>query len=148
MTITQFLNRASLEVYGKHFYSLNIFAKFKVIKSVLKKEATDAQVFKEEDEKLKYEGNNMLHTWFGLSYNSFIVMPRCLLQEMPYEWQGKLTKLMEEWDDTWDFSGQDYDEVVVRFRDAKGKMVKTPEWFHKYKYPLKGEIYKLKSKLL
>ena len=37
-----------------------------------------------------------VHTWFGLTYSSYFVMPRMALQAMPLEWQRKFVSLMEE----------------------------------------------------
>lgn len=77
------------------------------------------------------DGHHKLHSWFGLSYASFLTIPRVFLQEMPDEWKGKMSDLLEE-----------YDEVFcnppdVGFRvqiTVDGKMVKTPDWVN-YRYP-------------
>lgn len=37
-----------------------------------------------------------IHLWFGLSYASFFVMPRTVLQSMPVAWQAKFVALMKE----------------------------------------------------
>jgi hypothetical protein len=37
-----------------------------------------------------------IHTWFGLSYSNYLVIPRTLLQSMPDAWQRSLTGLLEE----------------------------------------------------
>lgn len=39
-----------------------------------------------------------VHTWFGLSYANYTVLPRTLLQSMPEEWQHRFTALMDELD--------------------------------------------------
>lgn len=37
-----------------------------------------------------------VHAFFGLSYSSYLVLPRTLLQSMPHEWQARLVALLEE----------------------------------------------------
>ena len=41
------------------------------------------------DDKLEY--NLDLSNWFGLSYASFLTLPRVLMEAMPEEWQRKMT---------------------------------------------------------
>jgi hypothetical protein len=36
-----------------------------------------------------------IHGWFGLTYSSYLVLPRVILQSMPDEWQWKFVKLLE-----------------------------------------------------
>lgn len=36
------------------------------------------------------------HSYFGLSYASWLVLPRLSLQEMPFTWQAKMVALLEE----------------------------------------------------
>lgn len=37
-----------------------------------------------------------IHAWFELSYSSYLVLPRTLLQSMPAEWQAKMVGLLDE----------------------------------------------------
>jgi hypothetical protein len=37
-----------------------------------------------------------IHTWFGLTYSNYLVLPRTLLQSMPDLWQAKFVALLEE----------------------------------------------------
>lgn len=37
-----------------------------------------------------------IHTYFGLSYANYLVLPRTVLQSMPDEWQGRFVKLLNE----------------------------------------------------
>lgn len=39
-----------------------------------------------------------IHTYFGLSYASHVVLPRTLLQSMPDKWQRRMVRLLEEFD--------------------------------------------------
>jgi hypothetical protein len=41
-----------------------------------------------------------IHTYFGLSYADYLVLPRSVLQSMPEEWQLKFVSLLDELDDT------------------------------------------------
>lgn len=37
-----------------------------------------------------------IHTWFSLTYSSYLVLPRLMLSSMPLEWQYKFVELLEE----------------------------------------------------
>lgn len=37
-----------------------------------------------------------IHGWFGLSYSSYLVVPRTLLQSMPADWQAAFVDLLDE----------------------------------------------------
>jgi hypothetical protein len=37
-----------------------------------------------------------VHTWFGLSYSNYLVLPRTLLQSMPKEWQREFVAKLDE----------------------------------------------------
>lgn len=41
-----------------------------------------------------------IHTWFGLSYANYLVVPRSVLQSMPLEWQERFVKALREMHDT------------------------------------------------
>lgn len=45
-----------------------------------------------------------IHHWFGLSYSSYMVLPRSVLEAMPVEWQKKMLELIEEIENTFDLS--------------------------------------------
>ena len=47
-------------------------------------------------EVLRTESDQDVHTFFGLSYANFLVLPRSLLQSMPLEWQERFTAMVEE----------------------------------------------------
>lgn len=50
----------------------------------------------EESHDLDHEA---IHLWFGLSYASYLTIPRSILQSMPDEWQKKFVILLGELDD-------------------------------------------------
>ena len=73
-----------------------------------------------------------LWDWFGLSYASYLVIPRSMLCDMPVEWQNKLTDLLEELSDTFDrvpIKGT----YFVYIRDEKGKFMEDP--LKHYRHP-------------
>jgi hypothetical protein len=39
-----------------------------------------------------------IHTWFGLTYSNYLVLPRTLLQSMPDAWQRRFTAMLGELD--------------------------------------------------
>lgn len=81
------------------------------------------------------------HGWFGLSYASWLVLPRLILQGMPPEWQAKMIALLKEMDDTFDWcdlpNGSCYC-VMVRDRpddddsdeseDEADARLRRPDW--------------------
>lgn len=79
--------------------------------------------------------NGAIHQAFGLTYASFLVVPRTFLMDMPIEWQNKFTKLMEEYNDSINDLSPDYEyNLSVTFK-KNGKFTKTPEVFTNYKHP-------------
>ena len=85
--------------------------------------------------------NENLNTWFGLSYASFLTVPRVFMQEMPQEWQEKMAELLNEYDET--FNNQPNMETVVVCKQ-NNKIIKTPEWLVNYRRPDTETINKFK----
>lgn len=67
---------------------------------------------------------------FGLSYASYLVFPRVLMEQMPFEWQTQFRRLWDEWSDTWQGERQLY---AVTIRDAAGHFGNDP--LGNYRYP-------------
>ena len=44
---------------------------------------------------MKYE-QDYIHEYFGLTYSSYLVLQRSILQSMPKKWQKKFVDLLEE----------------------------------------------------
>lgn len=87
-------------------------------------------------------GRDRLWNWFGLSYASWLTMPRVVMHEMPDEWQDKMAALLEEWDETWDSSSMPQPFVMAR----KGnKFTRWPDWLLRYRHPNRAEINKLRK---
>lgn len=83
-----------------------------------------------------------LWEWFGLSYASFLVLPRVLMHEMSEEWQNKMVKLLEEYDESFPNMPDLGTRVYVI---KKGKLTKTPNWLINYRHPDYEEIEKLRK---
>ena len=43
-----------------------------------------------------------VHGAFGLSYASYLVWPRVLMEDMPLDWQQRLVALADEFNATWE----------------------------------------------
>jgi hypothetical protein len=89
------------------------------------------------------EGKDRLSRWFGLSYASWLTLPRVLLEDMPDKWQEKMAALLEQMDERYP-NAPDIGYRVQATRN--GKMVKMPEWLCNYRRPDKDEIAKLKER--
>lgn len=86
-----------------------------------------------------------VHEWFGLTYSSWLTLPRVLLSAMPDEWQFRFTQCLDELDDTFDSMGCDGLEIEVRFK-RDGKYVKTPDYVGQYRHPSIEFIEECKSR--
>ncbi len=92
---------------------------------------------------MKGSGHDKLWGWFGLSYSSFLIMPRVLMHEMPDEWQGKMADLLDEYDSTfrnWPDGMGSRAQVTMN-----GKLAKTPDWLINYRHPDIASIEDLKG---
>lgn len=70
------------------------------------------------------EAEDPIHEWFGLSYNSYLVMPRSCLQSMPVEWQKRLIALIKEAQQT--LYLDDMPDYRVNAVNSDGKFVSDP----------------------
>ena len=73
-----------------------------------------------------------IHTWFNLSYASYFVVPRAVLQAMPEDWQERFTGLVDELNDTLDWGGEDRNYTVLR-RGERGVFIRDD--LRNYRYP-------------
>lgn len=87
--------------------------------------------------------NGPIWNWFGLSYARYLVIPRSLLQGMPEEWQQRMTNLLDEMRDTYDYH-QIEDNYCVKLRGNSGKFVSDPlgDYRHKPQLPYRQEALK------
>ena len=70
-----------------------------------------------------------IHDWFGLTYSSYLVIPRSALQVMPEEWQKRLVSLLDEAEEM----GLETPTYVVQRRDESGRFI-SDEWAD-YRHP-------------
>jgi hypothetical protein len=88
------------------------------------------------------EGHDALWDWFGLSYASYLVLPRVLMHEMPDDWQERMAALLHEYDHA--FPNQPALGTQVRIT-KDGKMIRTPEWILEYWHPDHDTINAMKE---
>lgn len=74
-----------------------------------------------------------LSGWFGLSYASWLTLPRVLMEHMPAEWQKRMAKLLHEYDEAHDFMHLNF-ETHVTLKEAN-RFRKTPNWLINYRRP-------------
>jgi len=65
-----------------------------------------------------------VHNWFQLSYSSYLVLPRSVLQSMPVEWQRDFIDLIRKVQRTLEVDGMP--NYRVRATDSNGKFVYDP----------------------
>jgi len=87
------------------------------VKSTKKEELPVAWIYKEQDP---------VHMFFGLSYASYQVLPRSILQSAPAWWQKRYVKLMEELDAMCEGLPDMPGSYAVQVRDEKGRFTKDP----------------------
>ena len=66
-----------------------------------------------------------MHTWFGLSYAAYLILPRIALQSAPQEWQERFIQLLDELREM--YGEQLSGSYTVQLRDDKGRFVKDPQ---------------------
>jgi len=66
-----------------------------------------------------------IHTWFSLSYCSYLVLPRLLLSNMPMEWQTRFLGMMDELEARFG-SYPEEGSYDVRLKDDKGRFMHDP----------------------
>jgi hypothetical protein len=77
-----------------------------------------------QDEERMSEWETPVHDWFGLTYASYLVLPRSVMQSMPVEWQRRMVALLEEADEQ---LGRHYGENEYDVRLVKdGRRVADP----------------------
>lgn len=77
-------------------------------------------------------GADALHLWFGLSYASFLTLPRSFMQAMPDDWQGRMAQLLNEWDEHWDSDNHPPEQLIVSAK-INNKFTSMPSWLKDYR---------------
>jgi hypothetical protein len=89
-------------------------------------------------------GHDALWLYFGLSYASWLTLPRAMMHAMPDDWQARMAALLSEWDSTWDWSNFPEHETLVSLKH-RGRFCRTPEWMLNYRHPDKAAIDLLRA---
>jgi hypothetical protein len=74
-------------------------------------------------ESIYQQTNEPVHLWFSLSYCSYLVWPRSIMQSMPLEWQRKFTELAEEIDAAAEKVGIETPNYTVYARNGSGRFI-------------------------
>lgn len=85
---------------------------------------------------INQSGYDRLWGWFGLSYASWLTIPRVLMHEMPDEWQGKMADLLQEADEYFENAPELNTTVLMK---KNGKFIKPPGWLA-YRHPDKAVL--------
>lgn len=88
-------------------------------------------------------GYDRLWNWFGLSYASFLVVPRVLMHEMPDGWQDRMAALLEEYDAA--FPNQPDGGTRVQRTDSSGKLSRWEPWLLQYRHPDHDAINRMRA---
>ncbi len=73
-----------------------------------------------------YKEQDPVHMFFGLSYASYQVLPRSILQSDPAWWQKRYVKLMEELEAMCEGLSDMPERYVVQVRDERGWFTEDP----------------------
>jgi hypothetical protein len=84
-----------------------------------------------------------LSSWFGLSYSTFAVLPRVLMEAMPEDWQRRVAVLLNDYTDTWT-EWPEGSGCRVQY-EMNGRIAKMPEWLLNYRHPDGAEIEALRA---
>ncbi|QNJ57370.1 hypothetical protein Dolphis_64 [Pseudomonas phage Dolphis] len=90
-----------------------------------------------------YDYSTDLAAYFGLSYASWLTLPRVLMEAMPKTWQAAMATLLHQYDEA--YPNQPELGTTVRVTEG-GKMVPTPEWLLNYRHPDHAMINQVRSK--
>jgi len=74
-----------------------------------------------------YVEEDYIHVWFSLTYASYVVLPRSILQSAPPKWQKKFVELMDELGRLYRFPLDNGTTYYINLRDDKtGRFIKDP----------------------
>jgi hypothetical protein len=62
-----------------------------------------------------------IHEFFGLTYASYLVLPRVFLESMPDDWQARFVEMIEEIPEVLDIDPEYSSNYTVHLRDEKGR---------------------------
>lgn len=88
--------------------------------------------------------NERLQEWFGLSYASWLTLPRVMMEAMPDEWQQKMADLLFEFQDT--FENAPNIPTMVVTKDEHHRFKSFPDWVLNYRYPDREQLDSMKKR--
>jgi len=91
---------------------------------------------------LEPSGYDDLWAWFGMSYSSWLTLPRSLMHSMPDDWQKQMAGLLDQWDAAWNTAH--LPAPYVSARDG-AKFTRWPEWLLNYRRPAQAEIERVRA---
>lgn len=93
----------------------------------------------------EYDGRNdgPVHGWFGLTYASYLVLQRSLMQAMPVEWQERIVACLNELRDATEGLKVN-DNFTILLRDDRGHFARDP--YCNYRHPKVTRIGDVKRK--
>lgn len=94
-----------------------------------------------EDPRYDNKGYDDLWQYFGLSYSTWLTLPRVMMHEMPDIWQERMAALLHEWDNTWNTDHMPDPYVTAR---KNNKFTKWPSFLLNYRRPDNDAINKLR----
>ena len=99
-------------------------------------------VLKPEDGGDEHDATKDLARYFGLTYASWLTLPRVLMEAMPEEWKRSISTLLNQYDDA--YPNQPSYGTTVRVT-VDGKIVRTPEWLINYRHPDRAMINQVRG---
>nr|DAV90199.1 MAG TPA: SlyX-like protein [Bacteriophage sp.] len=90
----------------------------------------------------EHDATKDLACYFGLTYASWLTLPRVLMEAMPEEWKRSMATLLNQYDDA--YPNQPSYGTTVRVT-VDGKMVRTPEWLVNYRHPDRSMINRVRG---
>ena len=79
-----------------------------------------------EENLLEIIDDEAIHTFFGLSYANYLVLPRSILQSMPPEWQRNFVELLNEIEETFGIDFEPKGGYRILALDENNKFTKDP----------------------
>lgn len=89
-------------------------------------------------------GLDALWCWFGLSYASWLALPRVLMHEMPDEWQAKMAELLREFESEFHGASKLPSSKVMAV-DERGKFARWPSEVLNYRRPDRDFIARMRK---
>ncbi|MGL4576192.1 MAG: hypothetical protein ACRCV9_15530 [Burkholderiaceae bacterium] len=91
-------------------------------------------------------GHEALLGYFGLSYASWLTLPRVFMQAIPDDWQARMAALLYEYSDTWGVDESVGFETRVQ-AVRNGRLQRMPEWVGNYRHPDRDQIDSFRRKV-